>query len=59
MFRSDRDPDEYFVAVAFESAEAYRANADDPAQDERYQRFRQLLEADPEWHDGHVVYANL
>ena len=30
------------------------ANADDPAQNERYTAFRALMEADPEWHDGTI-----
>ena len=42
------------VAV-FESKEKYMANANDPAQDRWFQRFRALLEADPEWHDGEIV----
>ena len=38
--------------VIFESEEAYRANASDPEQDKWYGRMRELLEGDPEWHDG-------
>ena len=55
VYRSDRDPDEYFVSVVFESREAYRANADSPEQAARYRRLRALLAVDPEWHDGEVV----
>jgi hypothetical protein len=47
------------VTVVFESEAVYRANARDPAQRERYLRYRALLSEDPEWHDGDVVYANL
>ena len=39
----------------FEDENTYRANAADPAQDANYQVFRQLLEADPEWHDGMIA----
>ena len=42
-------------AVAFESKDAYRANAEDPEQDAFYRRWRDLLEEDPEWNDGEVV----
>lgn len=42
-------------AVVFESKEAYTANASDPDQDRWYQRWRALLEADPEWNDGAIV----
>jgi len=39
----------------FDSKEAYQANAADPEQDKFYRRWRDLLEADPEWNDGEVV----
>ena len=38
----------------FEDKASYMANADDPAQNERYMEFRALMEADPEWHDGAI-----
>jgi hypothetical protein len=41
--------------VLFEDERSYRANAADPAQDAWYQKFRALLEADPEWHDGSIT----
>jgi antibiotic biosynthesis monooxygenase (ABM) superfamily enzyme len=55
IFRSDTDSREYWMAVAFASKDAYRKNAESPEQHARYERFRALLEADPEWHDGEVV----
>ncbi len=57
VYRSDADPNELYVSVLFESREAYVANAESPEQDTRYRELRQLLEADPEWHDGEVVYT--
>ena len=42
------------VAV-FDSRESYRANAGDPEQDAFYQRWRALMDADPEWNDGEVI----
>ena len=57
LYQSDANPDEYFMAVVFESKEAYQANAASPEQDAIYQQMRALLAADPEWHDGTVVYA--
>ncbi len=54
-YKSDASPDEYYIAVVFESKEAYRAFAESPEQDARYRQFRELLAADPEWHDGEVV----
>ena len=59
VYRSDSDPDEYFLAVMFESKAAYAANAGSPEQHQRYLRMRELLVADPEWHDGEIVHARL
>jgi heme-degrading monooxygenase HmoA len=54
-YQLDADPHELVVVVAFESKEAYRANAGSTAQHERYLRYRELLAAEPEWHDGEVI----
>lgn len=43
----------------FEDEKTYRANAADPAQDAEYRKFRALLEADPEWHDGAISELRL
>jgi heme-degrading monooxygenase HmoA len=59
LYRSDRDPDEYWLAVVFESKEAYTANAGSPEQHQRYLQYRALLEADPEWHDGEVAFSSM
>ncbi len=55
VYRSDNDPNEVWLAVVFESKEAYHANAQSPEQGKRYEQMRALLETDPEWHDGAVV----
>ncbi len=47
--------DDMWVAVLFESEESYRANAGDPAQDKWYRGVRELLQSDPEWHDGNIA----
>ena len=46
-----------YVAVAFESEEAYRNNAATPEQDAWYRRMLEHLEGDPEWHDGEIVQS--
>ncbi len=56
-YRMDSDPDVYYLAVVFDSKEAYVANANSPEQDARYHQLRDLLEIDPEWNDGEVVSA--
>ena len=55
VYRTDADPNELYLAVVFESEQAYRTNADSPEQHQRYEQFRALLDADPEWHDGHII----
>lgn len=55
MYRSDNDPGEYWVAGVFESRDAYTSNSATPEQGERFRRLRELMEADPEWHDGEIV----
>jgi quinol monooxygenase YgiN len=58
LYGSDADPDELYLAVVFTSEEAYRRNAESPAMDASYRRVRELMVADPEWHDGTVLFAN-
>ncbi len=58
VFQMDADPSVLYMAVVFDSKEAYWANARSPEQDARYQQMRALLAADPEWHDGEIV-ANI
>ena len=55
LYKADAGGQEYWLAVIFESAESYRANADSPEQNERFQQMRAMLDADPEWHDGEVI----
>lgn len=56
LYRTDDDPNEYYLVVVFAGKEQYMANADSPDQDARYQKLRALLETDPEWHDGEIVH---
>lgn len=55
IYQMDSDPNEYYLAVVFESRESYRANAESPEQHARYEKWRPLLDAEPEWHDGEIV----
>jgi quinol monooxygenase YgiN len=58
-YRMDADPNDYYLAVVFESRESYSANAQSPEQEARYRQWLPLLEGEPEWHDGEIdaVYA--
>jgi hypothetical protein len=51
----DGGGNELWGVAVFESEKSYRDNAESPEQNAEYQRFRALLTADPEWHDGTVL----
>lgn len=55
VYRMDNNANEFFVVVGFESKEAYQANANSPEQHQRYLQYREMLDAEPEWHDGEIV----
>lgn len=57
VYRTDASPEELYLVVIFESEQAYRANANSPEQHARYEQYRELLAAEPEWHDGTVIDA--
>jgi quinol monooxygenase YgiN len=57
VYQMDADPHNFILVAVFESREAYWANANDPAQHERFMKLRALLTADPEWNDGEIVDA--
>ena len=55
VYRMDKEPDIYYLAVMFTDKEAYQANATSPAQHDRYVTYRDLLLEEPEWHDGEII----
>ncbi len=57
VFQMDNDPNELYLVAVFESREAYTANANDPAQNARFMKMMALLDGEPEWHDGGIVYS--
>ena len=54
LLTEDMSGDVWGFAV-FADEKSYRENASDPAQSAQYQKFRALLDSDPEWHDGAIV----
>ena len=56
-YRMDKDPNEYYLVVIFESKEAYVANS--PEQNEDFMQLMELLESEQEWHDGEIVAQGL
>ncbi len=57
IYQMDSDPQEFYMVAAFESREAYRANAASPEQNARFMKLMAVLEHEPEWHDGEVIYS--
>jgi quinol monooxygenase YgiN len=58
VYRMDSNPEEFYLVALFESREAYHANAESPDQAARYERIMALMVAEPEWHDGEVIFAH-
>lgn len=58
VFQNDDDAGEMWLVAIFRDRESYFANAHSPEQDAEYQRVRAQLTADPEWHDGEIVFHN-
>jgi hypothetical protein len=56
-YRMDKDSNEYYIVAIFDSKESYWANAQSAEQDARYRALREILQEDPEWHDGEIVYG--
>jgi quinol monooxygenase YgiN len=52
---SKDNPDEVWGMVTWDNSENYKKNADSPDQDADFQKMRELLAAEPEWHDCDVV----
>ncbi len=59
LYRMDADSHEYILVVLFRDRAAYVANAESPEQDARYRQMRALLERDPEWNDGEIIFGGL
>lgn len=57
LFRLHANSSAYVMVVGFATKADYVANADSPEQNARYLEYRELLDAEPEWHDGEIVYS--
>lgn len=53
---NQNDPSESYTFVVFESEEAARQNERSPEQAQRFQRFQELYEGQPEYVDLNVEY---
>jgi len=57
MVREDSDPQNMIMIGIFESKDTYQKNANDPDQDQWFQRIMEHLESEPQWHDGEFSEA--
>lgn len=56
VYQMDSDSHEFYLAVMFESREAYVANAESAEQHSRFMKLMTVLDSEPEWHDGEIIY---
>ncbi len=57
LYKLDGTDNEYITAAAYSDRETYRRNADDPRQQQWFERVREHLASDPTWSDGEIVDA--
>ena len=58
VLRSKDDPNEIWLVALFESEQAYYDNAERPETNAQYEKWMQLTDGQPEWHDVHVEQVN-
>lgn len=56
-YRMDASANDYYIAVVSVSKEAYFANAGHPEVVAIDRQLMRLLESEPAWHDGEIVFA--
>jgi hypothetical protein len=56
VYRLDGNANTHYAAVMFENKAAYLANANSPEQRARYGELMKILTAEPEWHDGEIIF---
>jgi heme-degrading monooxygenase HmoA len=54
--QADSDPNEFWLVAIFEDEDSYRANAERPETNAQYERLAAWFTAEPEWHDGQIVF---
>lgn len=59
VYRMESNPNEHYMATVWRDRDSYFANANSPEQDARYHKMLDYLTAEPEWHDGEVVYSQV
>ena len=59
LFKPDNKVGELIGVAVFEDKASYMANANNPEQSQRFNKLRELLEADPEWEDGEYLAGGI
>lgn len=57
VYKMDKVPDTYYMVAVFENKQTYDANAESPEQDARYRKLAALLDGEPQWNDGEIIWA--
>ncbi len=57
VYRMDANANELYLVAMFTDKAAYERNASSPEQHARFLQMMALLEGEPEWHDGEVIFA--
>lgn len=58
VLRSKDDPQEIWLVAIFDSEKSYYDNAESPETNAQYEKWMELTEGQPEWHDVHVESVN-
>jgi len=58
VYQMDADSLDYYMVVMFENKESYVANAQSPDQHQRFLQMMTVLDSEPEWHDGTIIFAS-
>lgn len=59
VYQMDSDPQELMLVVAFDGKDTYHTNAQSPEQHQEYLAYMKLLEGEPEWHDGEIIFSDV
>lgn len=58
MYQMDDDPDVFLLAGVFDSKKGYFTHSDKPETHALYLQLLELLEDEPQWHDGEIVFSD-
>jgi len=56
VYQMDQDPSELYMVVIFSSQADYIKHAESEKSNRQYLKLMKLLETEPEWHDGDLIF---